>query len=933
MKKFNLAALLLLVCTTFAVAQVTTEPAIIQQDYTGTIKVIFDPNQGNKGMVGATACYAHTGACTADADWLCAPEWCSKLPKHTMTKTTDGKWVLTINNMYEYYDCLPADAKITRLAFVFNDGVSGGKEGKTADWGDIFIDVVEGFAATINADMPEIASVGTKITLNCNATSSATLTLTKNGSVVKTATGTEMTYTETLSAAGNYEYKLTAKANGQEATATAHTCIPVAAPTGARPSGVVNGIYYGSNPSEVTLCTYAASKTAPAKHVFVVGDFNDWTISNDYQMKRDGNYFWFKLNGLESGKEYAFQYVVVRSDGKVVRISDLFSEKVLHGDDKWEPAKVDPNIMPYPEKADGSYVTVIQTNKPEYKWSDATLNFKRPNKNNLIIYELWVYDFTPERSYRGLIDRLDYIENLGVNAIELLPICEFDGNYNWGYSPNHYFAPDRAYGNENDLKELIDECHKRGIAVIVDMVFNHATGLNPMNKLYPYGADLASNPWFNAKAPHGNNVYEDWNHDFAPAKDMFKRSLKYWLEEYKIDGYRMDLAQGFCGANCTSLEANMTDYYNTVKSTSSDAYFILEYWNESGMPGQGTMVNKGMLCWGGGSGFNNTYSQTAMGWLKDGDGITDMGDGYVTYCNSHDEERPFFKAKQWGNGAMQTDLAVRSHRVPVNIAFNVLLNGSHMFYQYDELGYDYSKYQNEYEQFGKDDSGNYNLTPKVDAEVKTGIKPRPESRDYFKAGPRMEAYKQVAQLIRLRTQLMPEVFEGNPNPATANSLGSGRAIRTIQWGSNVFVVGNFSAESAQTAQLPSGTWYDYLADATSTTAGGTSITLQPGDLKIYTSKRVPLPNDIPSSYDYEYVGITDVEALSNNFIYPTIAENVIYVVSEEQPKRIEIVSINGSRVANVNEAGEVNVSDLPRGFYLMVVTFEKSQEAFKFIKQ
>ena len=311
----------------------------------------------------------------------------------------------------------------------------------------------------------------------------------------------------------------------------------VAPITGTRPAGIVNGIYYGADGTSVTLCTYAASKTQPAKRVFLLGDMTNWKLDAAHQMKRDGNYFWITVTGLVPGQEYRFQYAVERADGVRKQISDLFSEKVIHPDDQWEPRRADPGLIQYPLKGtDGGYVSVIQTQKPAFQWSDATLNFQRPDKNNLVIYELWVYDYTPKRNLIGVQERLDYLQQLGVNAIELMPICEFDGNYNWGYSPNHYFAPDRAYGSETQIKTFIDECHKRGMAVIMDMVFNHATGLNPMNKLYPYGTELSSNPWFCTQIPHDDNVYEKWNHDFAPARDMFTRALQYWIKEYKIEG-------------------------------------------------------------------------------------------------------------------------------------------------------------------------------------------------------------------------------------------------------------------------------------------------------------------------------------------------------------------------------------------------------------
>ena len=196
-----------------------------------------------------------------------------------------------------------------------------------------------------------------------------------------------------------------------------------------RPAGVSNGIYYGADGTSVTLCTYAASKTQSAKRVFLLGDMTDWKLSADYQLFKDGNYFWITLTGLTPGQEYRYQYAVERADGVKKQISDLYSEKVLHPDDQYEPKAVDPNLLDYPtgKGADG-YVTVIQPGKPQYQWSDATLNFQRPNKNNLVIYELWIYDYTTGSngyggSLKGLMKRLDYIQAFGLYPE---PWCERD---------------------------------------------------------------------------------------------------------------------------------------------------------------------------------------------------------------------------------------------------------------------------------------------------------------------------------------------------------------------------------------------------------------------------------------------------------------------------------------------------------------------------
>lgn len=731
-----------------AIAQVTTSPNPVPVGYTGKVVITYDPAGGNGGMAGATKCYAHTGYCTKTQNWLgVKADWrAANAPQ--LTKTSDGKWQLEIDNMYTYYN-IPAGTEVYALAFVFNDGPNGSKEGKTASNGDIFVILGE---ETV-------------------------------GDIWETVKGVTPT-------------------------------------TKQRPSGVDQGIYYGTDGTSVTLCTYAASKTASAKRVFLLGDMTNWKLDAAHQLYKDGNYFWITLTGLEPGKEYRFQYAVERADGVKKQISDLYSTKVIHPDDQWEPRQADPTLIQYPlQGADGGYVTVIQTNKPQYQWSDATLHFQRPDKNNLVIYELWVYDYTAKRTIEGVRERLDYIQQLGVNAIELMPICEFDGNYNWGYSPNHYFAPDRAYGSENDIKRFIDECHQRGMAVILDMVFNHATGLNPMNKLYPYGTDLASNPWFNVTAPHSDNVYEDWNHDFEPAQKMFKRAIQYWLTEYKVDGFRFDLSHGFCGTTKNSV-VHLKDYYNNgLKAVSPTAYMICEHWGDQMGSERPQLINEGMLCW---NNTNNAYCQTAMGWLKDGDSFADANkDGYVSYCESHDEERMQYKCKQWGNGDLKSNEAARLARVPENVAMNVLLNGPHMLWQFEEIGYDFSINSEAAHPNASNDS------------YRCNIKPRPESLGYFKEPNRVAAYTKCAQAIQLRTKIMPDVFAGNP---TAQTIGSGAKVRSVQWGSKVYVAANFDI-SSQTATLPSGTWYDYYD-------GGTrsgSITLQAGELKIFTDTQVALP--------------------------------------------------------------------------------------------
>ena len=758
--------------TLLLVAQVTTDPNPVPVGHTGKVIITFDPTSGNGGMIGATKCYAHTGlitsASTSDSDWKNVIGSWRGATQPQLTATNDGKWQLTIDNIFTFYG-VPESTNIKKLAFVFHDGPGGTKEGKSAS-GDIFVVLGE-------ASAPDIW---------------------------ETVEGVTPT-------------------------------------TKARPAGVSNGIYYGADGTSVTLCTYAASKTEAAKRVFLLGDMTDWKLDAEHQLYKDGNYFWITLTGLTKGKEYRFQYAVERADGVRKQICDIYSEKVLHPDDQYEPKKVDPTLISYPTKgADGGYVTVIRPGKAEYAWSDATLNFKRPNKENLIIYEAWVYDYTAARTFKGLMNRLDYIQNLGVNAIELMPVSEFEGNISWGYNPTLYFAVDKTYGKPEDLKDLIDECHKRGIAVILDMVFNHTKGTNPMAKLYPYGNDLQYNPWFSTKPPEGDNGYgEEWNHDFGPAHEMFTRAFAYWLKEYKIDGYRLDLSHGLCG-NTNNAVSNLKDYYqNGVQATSPGAYMILEHWGN----GQDQLISAGMQCWTGNV-ITNAYCQTAMGWLKDGDGFDGANRaGYVSYAESHDEERMQYKAKTYGNGDLQTNEAARLGRVAENVAFNVLLKGAHMLWQFEEIGYDIS----------------------IDYNGRTGTKPNPTAKGYFKQAERIDAFTKCAQVITLRTQLMPDAFTGTPTV----SIGSGKALRTIQWGSNVFVAANFDVSSNQAVSMPSGIWYDYLEGGNRSTVS--TYVLKPGELKVFTGQQTKAP----TFTDIETRDHTAIEEVWTNSTMPS-AQKVFY---------------------------------------------------------
>jgi hypothetical protein len=264
---------------------------------------------------------------------------------------------------------------------------------------------------------------------------------------------------------------------------------------------------------------------------------------------------------------------------------------------------------------------------------------------------------------------------------------------------------------------------------------------------------------------------------------------------------------------------------------------ILEHWGKTSTGDldraqQKELTDAGMMCW---ENTGEAYQQIAMGYSSNSSLVNANRDKYVSYCESHDEERCFFKARKWGSGSVATDEDVRLNRVPMVLALTCLLDGPTMFYHFAELGFDNSKFMTADGVWGKDGYQAYgavNVAEYINEEVKMYPKKRPEG--WMKGGARMQAYQKVAQILQLRTRLKKEVFEGNPT----NSAVGATNLRTIQWGSDVFVAANFDVASNQAVTLPSGTWYDYLNGAT--TALGT-YTLAPGELKVFTGSPVQAP--------------------------------------------------------------------------------------------
>lgn len=634
--------------------------------------------------------------------------------------------------------------------------------------------------------------------------------LTKIGVVVRNAGGTEQT---------KPDFFLSVKDEGREFK-------PADVEMAAMPSGAQYGINITGQ--EVTLVLYEKDKDGKHyPHCFLVGDFNDWKVSNRFQMKRDENAgcWWYKLSGMDAGKEYRFQYHLIDSEGDALRISDPYSEIVYSGEDKWISSSTYPDMPAYPSGTSG-LVSAFQINRPEYNWKIKDYNVA--DKNDIVIYELHLRDFSATHDLSGAEEKLDYLENLGINAIELMPVQEFDGNNSWGYDPCSYFALDKAYGTREHYKAFIDECHSRGIAVILDVVYNHATGSHPMAKLYwnsGKNQTAANNPWFNEVAPHPYSVFHDWNHENPMVREHIKRSLRYLLDEYKFDGFRFDLTKGFTQRKCTDATVGnydqgridvLSEYAKAIFDVKPGAVVILEHFCETRE--EKALAAAGMQMW---RNVNHAYCQTAMGWLKDGDDLNQIWTGstmpfgsWVGFMESHDEERTAYKSLKWGNG-ITGNLAARMQRLGLNAAFSLLVPGPKMIWQFGELGYDVS----------------------IEENGRTGEKPL--HWDYYDVPERKALYDTYAKLLKFRRD-NARIFDMDASfEMWATGGMSARTMFGSNEGKSFAVIGNFlTTDYDDTYTLKSaGTWYDLFSGKTYNVGSDcrVNIPLKAGEFVVLTN--------------------------------------------------------------------------------------------------
>lgn len=858
MKKIAALIIIALGISSVSISQLLTWTPNFAKD-NDNIVITMDATKGNgrlNNYTPTTDVYVHTGVITnlsANAsDWRYSKfTWGTTPPAAQATYLSLNKWQYTINNIRSFYG-VPAGETIQQIVILFRNGNGSLKQTNT-DGSDMYIPVYDNsiavrfttplFQPTFTVT-PELITkqVGDNLPLTAITSQQADQAkISLNGNVIQTVTNTNTISAAPLLTTGGLQTVLVEATLGAiTRSQTFQFYMTNIAPL---PAGVKDGINYETGNTSVVLVLRAPGKG----RVSVIGEFpgNNWTEQAQNVMNKtaDGNFWWLRITGLTPGTEYAFQYLV---DG-ALKIAEPYAEKLLdHTNDAFISSTTYPGLKPYPAGLTTGIVSVLQTNAPGYTW--AVNNFPRPDKRNLVIYELLLRDFIGAHDWRTLKDTINHLKAMGVNAIEVMPFNEFEGNISWGYNSFQYFAPDKYYGPKNTLKEFIDTCHKNGMAVIMDIVLNHSYGPSPLSRLYYDNAanrPAANNPWYNPVQPHAFGFGDDFNHASTATTYFFNRVLEHWLTEYKVDGYRVDFSKGLTqkpSSNDATFSAYdptriaiLNNYASTIRAVRPDAYIILEHFCDD--VEERELSDNGFLLW---ANVWTQYQEASMGYLGNSNferGIHTTRNfnqpHLVNFMESHDEERIMYKNIKYGNSAGTyniRDLATALKRAELNAAFFLTIPGPKMIWEFGELGYDYSRC--------------HLSTNGEGGDCNTKLDPKPIVWNYKQVVARKRLYDIYTSLSKLRFHpWYKDVFIANNINLTRNLGGGFKTlnIRSATDSSDLCVVGNFDV-TAQTSTFTfpvGGTWYDYLNGGTITATGSAqNLTLQPGEFHVYLNRNL-----------------------------------------------------------------------------------------------
>ncbi|MBD2359182.1 alpha amylase C-terminal domain-containing protein [Tolypothrix sp. FACHB-123] len=538
----------------------------------------------------------------------------------------------------------------------------------------------------------------------------------------------------------------------------------------------------------------------------LLGSFFDW---QEMPMKKnEDGYFYIQINLADGIYQYKF---------RVQSQSPNFSP------DQWLDV-IDPYATDVDEQQKVGLVQIKNGKKIVDSYSWQYDNIPLPNNDELVIYEMHVADFTggevdseKRGKYLDAIEKLDYLQELGINAVELMPVNEYPGDYSWGYKVRHFFATESSYGSTADLKRLIDECHSRGIRVFMDGIYNHTDEECPLMLIdrnywyyeYMHYPEDPDNYW----GPEFNYDNYDEKLDVKPAWQYVGDVVRFWVQEYHIDGIRFDAVRQLANFEFLHWLAQQAKK-NTVKKP---FYNIAEHIPDTSE----VTAPEGPLdaCWH--ESFHYFIIPHVCGEKFELDHLKQVLDprqqGYKTatnvinYLSTHDRERLF---RELGDRGIFHEAAFTRAKLAAVLLMTAV--GIPMLWMGEEFG----EHKRKSEKVTQ---------PK---KIAWPLLEKPENRDLF------DYYKKLIALRKHNSALQSDNIEFFHEDAQAKLLSY---VRWDNQGSQVVVVVNFADHNFTNYQISNfpkaENWQDWLTNTpVKLSEDGLVTDIQPYTAKIFIAR-------------------------------------------------------------------------------------------------
>ncbi len=905
---------------------VNPDPFLENQEITITVSNINSGNLSGINDIYLWTWYSKYGGGNTNDDSQWNGQWGNSNENMKMIKNSDGSFSFTFNPSKLY-----SDSSIETIG-VLAKAKDGNGDKKTQD----YIFDVGIFDLSLNNPTSNISVIESGGSINVDATSSVLVdfTLKKNNEVVNEKKNS-ISYNyiiNNITENSTYNLKAVDVESGSEISREFSIVI--------KPNILIENLPYTNMEDGLNVLSNSVVfiLNAPGKQfINLVGSFNNWEILDDYLMKYDENLnkFWIELSGLNKKSYHSYQYLV---DGSIY-IADPYSTIILDSyNDSYVCKTLDCGFSTFPSyPKQNKHAASMFKIDDDFDWEDDS--YQKPKKENLIIYELLIRDFHEERSFQSVISKLDYLEGLGINAIELMPVNEFDGNNSWGYNPSFHMAIDKEYGSPTKLKELVNEAHKRGIAIILDVVYNHATGQNPYFRLWNtesggyVGSPSSDNPFFQISPISESylNYFNDLNHDSHFVKNYMKRINKYLVEEFHIDGFRFDLTKGMTNeVIAENYSSNRINYLKSVAddiwSHTPDTYIIFEHFQNSE---ERVFSDYGIMSWGE---ENYQYNEATMGYPSDFTGVSFKSRGFsnptlVGFMESHDKERLMYKNITYGNSTDNYDIKDFNNsldRMKAAGALFFTIPGPKMIWQFGELGYENSINTCEDGTL----NSNCKLSPKISA-FKLGMDQDNERKKLYDTWSRILLLRKTEKIFR--TSEFSTSFSSDIKHLLLEDDNAGDGI------SKVIVIGNFGTEVKEVSGLilPGGIWYNIFANNQLISVNETNkLTLSPGQFIILADNKSTIK-------DEENLLLSSAEKLfdSDIKIYPNPFRSKLTLEIEkelEPPYLIYLFNSSGKLISfKTRYTSKINLdySSISGGIYNMILYSRDNYFVRKLIKK